>query len=75
MSNYNHYRANMISAISLLNDMDRVRDMLSNMEQTYKVWCNQVHFPIKYRKYNQYQLDDLLFKASEIHEERRKPRG
>lgn len=75
MSNYNYYRANMISAISLLHDMDQLRIMLSNMEQTYKQWCHQVDFPIKYRKYNQYQLGDVLFKASEIHEERRKQRG
>ena len=65
----------MLAAISLLHDMDRVRDMLSNMEQTYKLWCTLVDFPVKYRKYNQYQLDDVLFKASKIHEERRKPRG
>lgn len=74
MSNYNYYRANMISAISLQRDMERLRCMLSNMEQSYKQWCHQVDFPIKYRKYNQYQLDDELFKASEIHEERREKR-
>ena len=74
MSNYNYYRANMISAISLQRDMERLRCMLSNMEQSYKQWCHQVDFPIKYRKYNQYQLDDELFKANEIHEERREKR-
>ena len=71
MSNYNYYRANMISAISLHKNMEQLRLMLSNMEQSYKLWCHQVDFPIKYRKYNQYQLYDELFKASEIHEERR----
>lgn len=75
MSNFNQYRANMISAISLLHDMDRLKIMLANMEQSYELWCHQVDFPIKYRKYNQYQLGDELFKAGEIHEERRKQRG
>lgn len=70
MSNYNYYRANMISAISLQRDMEQLRCMLANMEQSYKLWCHQVDLPNKYRKYNQYQLYDELFKASEIHEER-----
>ena len=41
MSNFNQYRTNMISAISLLHDMDRLKIVLANMEQSYKLWCHQ----------------------------------
>ena len=74
MSNYKNYHANLMAAILLLDDMERLKIALANMEQAYKQWCCQVDLPMKYRKFNKYQLGEELFRAIEIHEQRREQR-
>lgn len=74
MSNYKRYKANLKSAILLLHNMERLKIALAQMEQQYQMWCHEVEFPMKYRKWNRIQLENELWNAIEIHGQRREQR-